>query len=197
MFKFHIRKLVSLGYISKRHDGLYALTPAGKEYTNRLDETTGRTIAQPKASMLLFVRSYRDGQEYVLAHCRRREPFRDFWGIASAPVLRGVPIREAAARECCKQTGLDAMFEVRGQHRVIDVTPDGDVLEDKIFIILTTEVDGCPPLHKWYGGESEWLTRAELLAKQKLFPTTGKIFEMFDGGVSFAEDTCVYDLSEY
>ncbi len=197
VFKFHVRKLVKLGYVVKQPDGLYVLTPIGKEYANRLDETTGRPIEQPKASMLMLVRSRHDGREYILAHRRTREPFRDFWGIASAPVLRGVPIAESAARELHKQTGLTAHFDVRGFYRVIDQTPDGAILEDKMFTLLIAELDGRSPVREWPGGESVWLTRDELLAKDKLFPITAGIFAMIDGKEMFREDVCRYASDLY
>ncbi len=193
VFKYHIRKLMSQGLIVKADDGLYELTAEGKEFANRLDERTGREIEQPKASMLLIVRS---GDKY-LAHRRTREPFYGFWGIASAPMLRGVPIREAAARELKKQTGIVAQFEIAGLQRVIDTRQNGTVLEDKLFTLLLADVAGEPVPHQWYGGESQWLTRTALLANDKLFATTAKTLDMVEHGKQFAEDVCVYANHEY
>ena len=39
-FKFHIRKLVKIGYIIKAEDGLYELTAEGKALASRLDRPT-------------------------------------------------------------------------------------------------------------------------------------------------------------
>lgn len=196
-FKFHIRKLVSLEYITKTPDGAYELTIKGKEFTNRLDEITGLQIPQPKASMLLLGRSQIGGTIYYLAHRRMREPYRDYWGIASAPVLRGVAIATAAKQEFRKQTGIDAEFHVASMARVIDRTHQGDVLEDKIFAVMLADIEGAPVPHEWHGGESVWLMREEVLAKTPLFPTTARMFDRLDQGVMFAEDICEYDVSEY
>lgn len=193
IFKYHLRTLVRQKYVVKADDGAYELTAEGKEFANRLDRRTGRELEQPKASMLLVVRS--EGK--YLAHKRTREPFRDFWGIASAPMLRGVPIRESAARELKKQTGLTAEFRTVGLQRVIDTRPNGTVLEDKLFCLLVADVAGCPAVHAWYGGESYWLTRAELLAKPRLFPTTKTSLDIVEQGETFSEAICVYDPSEY
>ena len=197
IFKYHLRKLVEIGYVIKANDGVYELTAEGKEFATRLDERTGRELLQPKASMLLVVRCIQDDTEYVLAHRRTREPFRDYWGIASAPVLRGVPIQVAASKELFKQTGIAADFSVVGMYRVIDTLTRGDVLEDKLFSLLVADVTGFPAPHKWYGGESRWMTQRELLAKQKLFPTTAKTLDMITTGIQFAEDVCVYQESDY
>lgn len=197
VFKFHIRKLISTGLIVKSDDGRYILTPAGKEFANRLDKHTGREIQQPKASMLFVVRAEVDGVVRYLAHRRMREPFWGYWGIASAPILRGVPTHEAAARELHKQSGIVAEFRVVGLHRVIDQTPGGDVLEDKLFSLLRADLDHMPDPHAWHGGESVWQTRDELLAHPRIFPTTAKTLDMIEGGVPFAEDACIYPLDKY
>lgn len=193
IFKYHLRTLVRQKYVVKADDGAYELTAEGKEFANRLDEGTGRELEQPKASMLLVVRS--EGK--YLAHRRTREPFWGFWGIASAPMLRGVPVRESAARELKKQTGLTAEFQVAGLQRLIDTRPNGTVLEDKLFTLLVADISGCPPAHSWYGGQSQWLTRGELLAKERLFPTTAKTLSMVEHGEPFAEEVCVYAPDEY
>ncbi len=196
-FKFHVRKLVSLGLIAKNAEGLYELTIKGKDFANRLDETTGRQIEQPKASILLLGRSVVDGVTYYLAHKRTREPYRNWWGIASAPVLRGVPLAASAAHAFRRQTGITADFHVASMARVIDKTHEGDVLEDKIFALMIADIEGVPKPHEWHGGESIWLTREQILQLSPLFPTTARTFDRLDQGVMFAEDICEYDASDY
>lgn len=196
-FKYHLATLMRKKLVFKAVDGMYELTAEGKEFANRIDESTGREIAGPKASMLLVVRSYRDGTTYYLAHRRTREPFRDYWGIASAPMLRGLPVRDSAARELRKQTGIVADFTVAGMQRLIDTLPNRVVLEDKLFTLLLADVDDLPPVHQWYGGESVWLTREELLSKDRLFRTTQVSLDMIEHGQSFSEEVCVYDKSDY
>ena len=196
-FKYHLAALIRKKLVVKAVDGVYELTAEGKEFTNRLDVRTGREIPAPKASMLLAVRSYTNGTEYFLAHKRTREPFRDYWGIASAPLLRGVPIRDAAARELKKQAGITVDFAVVGLQRVTDVLTNGTVLEDKLFTLLVADCVGLPATKPWYGGESTWLTRDELLAQPRLFPTTATSLDMIHHGITFNEQTCVYDKNNY
>lgn len=196
-FKFHLRKLADLGLLEKLPSGEYSLTASGKEYANRLDEKTGLEIAQPKASMLLLLIAQHGGETYYLAHCRQREPFRGFWGIASAPVLRGVSLGDAAASEVLKQTGIHATFSPKGLYRVIDTTDDGEVLEDKLFSLMVAHVDGLPTPHEWHGGDSVWLSRNELLAKSPLFPITERVLTMVETDERFVEEVCVYDRDQY
>lgn len=197
-FKFHLRKLTALGLIQKTNDGLYELTARGKEFANRLDETTGKEIMQPKSSMLLVVRTTSaDGEQLYLAHQRTREPFYGFWGIGSAPVLRGVPLGESAMSELEKQTGIRAEFHVAGAIRVIDKDTRGSILEDKLFSVMVADVPTPQESHDWHGGKSVWLTRSVLLASERLFPTTERTLDFVDSGDTFAETVCVYNDNEY
>ncbi len=197
IFKYHLRKLVRAKYVIKAHDGMYELSAEGKELANRMCETTGREIEQPKSSMLMVLRCNKDDKTYYLAHQRKREPFRDFWGIASAPVLRGVPVRESAAREVAKQTGLHVNFHIQGSFRVIDTKRNGDVLEDKLFMLMYADLANCQTPHEWYGGVSRWMTRAELLAQDRLFPTTEATLDMIEQNETFREAVCAYRDDEY
>lgn len=194
IFKFHVSKLRRLNMVVKMDDGLYELTAEGKSYISRLDPTSGRQIEQPKSSMLMLVTC---GDEYILAHQRTREPFNGFWGIASAPVLRGIELNESARRELNKQTGINADFKVVGFYRVIDKNQRGTILEDKIFAIMHAELSNMPHPTGWHGGLSQWMTRGELLKKDRLFPTTQTLFEMLGRNDVFDESSYVYRENEY
>lgn len=196
-FKYHLQTLVRKRLVQKDADGLYELTAEGKEFANRLNEQTGYEIAGPKASLLLLVRSQRQGVTQYLAHQRKREPFYDFWGIASAPVVRGVPLAEAAAREVLKQTGIVTEFTVIGAQRLIDTLANGTVLEDKLFSLLVADVPDCPAPHDWHGGISTWMTREQLLSQERLFPTTERTLDMVERDEVIAEDICVYSAEDY
>ncbi len=58
--KFHIKRLVELGYIEK-HRTKYRLSIKGKEYANKLDTEAGVIERQPKVAVMLrryFVRCF-------------------------------------------------------------------------------------------------------------------------------------------
>lgn len=193
VFKYHIKVLLHKGFLVKATDGQYELTAEGKEFTSRLDVGTRRPVEQPKSSMLMVVRS----GDKILAHKRTRQPFNGFWGIASAPVLRGVPLAHSAAAELQKQTGLIADFTVVGSYRVIDKNKRGIILEDKIFSVMLAELPYAPVVKEWTGGISEWMTIEELLSKDKLFPSTAPVLKMIAEKQFFGEEVCLYDSHEY
>lgn len=197
VFKYHIKKLMSMKYVLKMDDGLYELSVEGKEFANRLDERTGRSIEQPKPSMLMVVSCRQDNGRYFLAHQRTREPYRGFWGIASAPLLRGVPASESASRELMKQTGIDAQFDVVGTFRVIDKNTRGHILEDKLFSVMHANLTHKIEPNSWTGGIGMWMTRDELLAQEKLFPITADVLDMISHKHTFRESVCVYSDDQY
>lgn len=197
VFKFHVRKLQSLGLITKQASGNYSLSAVGKEFANRLDEESGELLKQPKPSIIMVVRSKKRGETYFLSQKRLREPFRNFWGVISAPIIAGQSVLDIAASELLKQTGIRADFVVRGSVRVIDYDDKDILLEDKLFTILTADIEDCPPPHAWYSGESMWTTRAELLARKPVFPMTSQILEFIDSDDVFLELTHHYDSADY
>ena len=196
-FKFHVRKLMTVDLIVKLPDGRYALTPAGKEYANRLDAVSGKELSSPKSSMLFVVTSASGPELKYLLHERQREPFYGFWGFASGPLARGVSIYETSSNEFSKQTGLDANFEVFGVIRAIDQTPAGATLEDKMFSIMTAEIDDYPSARPWQGGCFEWLTEEQLLQKDPLFANTTDVLLSVRSNQTFTEKTTIYQVNEY
>jgi len=192
IFKFHIKKLQLQHYVIKAEDGLYELTAEGKEYASNLD-MRGTEIAQPRSSMLMIVRY----GKRIIGHRRDREPYNQFWGIASAPLLRGVPAVISAHREFEKQVGISAEFRVHGVFRVIDKDERGKILEDKLFSVMVADVDKMSEPHSWYGGFSQWMDVDDLLSKKRLFPTTRATLEMIERGETFREQICVYRDDEY
>ena len=64
--KFHIKRLVALGYVTKTADG-YVLSIKGKEYANKLDTDAGVIERQPKVAVLLVVeRQHHKEKQYLL-----------------------------------------------------------------------------------------------------------------------------------
>lgn len=196
-YKFHLRRLAALGYVSKTEDGIYELTPTGKSYANRLNTETGLAKLDPKASMLLIITAVRDDVVYYLVQRRARQPFYDYYGIASAPVEVGISVVDTATAECKKQTGMQLGFVQKGYLRVIDRDTKGDVLEDKFFALMAAEAPSLLELSSWSGGDSQWCTKSEMLALEPLFASTEITLEMISSGKYYAEYTCVYDENHF
>lgn len=83
--KFHIKRLVALGYVTKTADG-YMLSIKGKEYANKLDTDAGVIERQPKVAVLLVIERQHHGEKQYLLQQRLKHPYYGFWGAPTGKV---------------------------------------------------------------------------------------------------------------
>src|SRR5690606_35398633 len=115
-FNFHIKKLVSSQLIEKSESS-YQLTPAGKEYANRLDTDENVIEKQPKVSVALIIERAHEGQAEYLVQQRLKHPCCGFWGRLGGKVRWGESFEEAAKRALKEDTGLDGEFTFKSVFR--------------------------------------------------------------------------------
>lgn len=188
VFKFHVRYLVEQGIIAKQIDGTYILTTTGKEVANNLNESAQKQLKQPKVSLLLVLsRQAAKGTEYLMQK-RLRQPFYGYWGLLSGPAQWGDDFVTTAAHELHKQTGLAADLQVRTFLRQRDYTPANELLEDKLFVVLTAELQHQAP-HVWEHGENAWMTLEKLREQPHYFSLT-------EQAVQAAQTTQFADLTQ-
>lgn len=198
-FKFHLRKLVSLKYVSKLVTGQYTLTPRGKEFANNLDESSFVIQKQPKLSVLLVVtRLAADGQTLYLFQKRMRNPYYGFWGNIGGPVLWNEEFETTAERELKKQTGLTASFSVKSFYRKKDYDMKTDtMLEDKLFVILEADQIRGELANTWPHGVNQWMTEEELMQQEKYFKSSNEIIDMVRESRVYTSQSVSYDIHEY
>lgn len=199
VFKFHLRKVVALGYVEKRPSGDYHLTAKGKEFANNLDDTKLSVQKQPKLSVLLVVtKQSDDGTELFLVQKRLRRPFLGFWGCISGPVQWGEEAEETAEKELKKQTGLGGSFEVQSFYRKRDYETGSDtLLEDKLFFIVSVSDIQGELSNEWGGGLNEWMTVDELSRQKDRFDSSLDAIEILQTGSTYISQKAYYDLAEY
>ena len=198
-FKFHLRKLVKLGYVVKLEKGEYQLTALGKEYANNLNEKQRAVEKQPKLSILMIVaRQNGEGETTYLLQRRQRNPFYSYWSEIHGRAERGESFEATAQRQLKRQTGLDAKFEVHSFRRVRDYDANEEsLLEDKLFVVLkATEISG-DLTNDYDGGTNSWLTLAEIRQQDKVFATTLAIIENLVNGEFFTSQDLTYNLEDY
>ena len=184
VFKFHLRKLVQLGYIEKLPDGRYCLSPKGKEFANNLDSSERKVQKQPKLSVMLVVSQLSaTGEPVYLLHRRKRHPYFGFWGHMSGPIQWGETPEATAARELQKQTGLSADFTIEAFYRQRDYNSEATptLFEDKLFVILRAQIIQGTLTNTWNGGTSEWMTLADIERQDKVFTSTSEVATLAAG----------------
>lgn len=157
-FKFHIKKLVEVGYV-ERVDRLYQLTTNGKEYANKIDTDAGVLERQPKSAVILVIeREAGNAKEYLVQE-RLKHPYFGFWGFPSGKIRWGESIVDTAMRELTEETGLEGNFIHSGVYHERDIRPGTkEVIEDKIFHIMFCNDAHGTLLANFEGGRNAWRT---------------------------------------
>lgn len=196
-FNFHIKKLIDSKLIQKIEDA-YQLSPKGKEYANRMDTDENEIEKQPKVSVALVVERMKDGRREFLAQQRLKQPYYGFWGRLGGKVRWGESFEEAAKRELKEETNLDADFTFQLIFRKRDYDTDSDsLLEDKVFVIMTTRHATGELMEDFEGGHNAWLTQDEFIAKEKTFESARDFIDLVDNNVSYHAQDYRYDKHEY
>jgi ADP-ribose pyrophosphatase YjhB (NUDIX family) len=198
-FKFHLRKVIDLGYVEKQPASDYHLTASGKEFANNLDDTKRTVQKQPKLSVLIVATKQREnGDKLFLAQKRLRRPFLGFWGCLSGPVQWGEEAEETAERELKKQTGLAGSFTVRSFFRKRDYRTDsGELLEDKLFFVIeVTNITGDLS-NEWNGGFNQWMTADEFSKQENRFESSLDAIEILQINKAYISKKAYYEIEEY
>lgn len=198
-FKFHLRKLVSLGYVAKADDGSYQLTARGKEYANNLNEQQRMAEKQPKVSVLVVVANTdSDGQVRYLLQKRARKPFYGYWCEIHGRVQWGESFEATAKRQLKRQAGLDAEFKVVAFRRVRDLGAENEqLLEDKLFVIMRAVNMSGSLTNDYAGGTNAWLTIDELRTQMKVFASTLAIIKESELSHFYTAQDLYYSLEDY
>lgn len=194
-FKFHIKRLVEIGYVEKSESG-YTLTRKGKEYANRLDTDKNTIEKQPKLSVVLVIEN--DKGEFLQQE-RLKQPYYGFWGFPTGKIGWGEKTVEAGARELMEETGLTADLRVSGVFHKIDYEKSTNkLLEDKYFVIIHGTNPRGTLLEDMEGHHNEWLAHEKVLAKEKVFESIVDAAEIARAdGYEMVEKEYYYDAEEY
>lgn len=194
-FKFHIGRLVELGYVEKK-ESKYTLSIKGKEYSNRLDTEKREVEKQPKISVALIIEN---NDDKILSQQRLKQPFYGYWGRPTGKVSWGETLLETAARELMEEAGITADLRVAGFYHKMDYTEDeGKLLEDKIFCLVHGTNPQGTLIADMEGHHNEWLSYEELLAKEKVFESIPEITSLArKSDIGFIEKKYFYKQEDY
>lgn len=193
---FHVKKLIDVGYIQRDEDAGYSLTRAGKEYANRMDTDDNVIEKQPKLSVALIIEN-EDGD--FLAQRRLKQPYYGFWGRPTGKIKWGETFLAAAERELMEETGLSATLSVAGFYHKMDFDKEsGDMLEDKLFVLIYGHSPVGELIIDAEGHHNEWLSDKELPTRGKMFESVPEITKIArKKTTNFMEERYHYEQDEY
>lgn len=197
-FNFHITRLVQLGLVEKAARGKYRLTPAGKEYANRLDTDNNTVERQPKVAVLIGLTRRHNGHPEYLFQERRKNPYYGFWGLPSGKIRWGETLVNAAAREAREETGLEADFTITSAyHELVRSEETNHIIEDKIFFTARGENVRGELIADFEGGHNEWRTMADVLSEKKKYSTFETEVGQLNAKTWLLEQRVTYSKQEF
>lgn len=196
--KFHIKRLVALGYVTKIADG-YVLSIKGKEYANKLDTDAGVIERQPKVAVLLVVERQHHNEKQYLLQQRLKHPYYGFWGAPTGKVRWAESVIGAAARELAEETGLHGTFVHRGvYHERVRHSQTNEIVEDKLFHLMFCDAVSGTMIEEFEGGKNAWRTREEMESEPKKYKSfMHEMTACIDGHGELTEVIYEYDATEF
>lgn len=193
-FKFHINRLIEIGYVKKVSHGTYTLTQKGKEYANKLDTDQNSIERQPKSAVILVLQK----GDTLLVQERLKHPYFGFWGFPGGKIRWGETIIEAGERELLEETGLRTTLSYRGVYHehVID-KESKELLEDKIFHVLHGVIENNTLKETFEGGRNAWLRIDEINKLTKKYVSFDLEKQVGLGEIEFVEKTQYYSKQEF
>ncbi len=173
LFMYHLGKLIQQGTIEKS-EGIYTLTPAGKQLIDQLSSIDLKPRIQPKVLTDIICRN--EAGEWLLFQ-RSREPFRGMIGFPSGKIHLGESMLEAATRELQSQTGYIATLLHYGNAYM--TTYQNNVLNQHVLThVFLGEITGGEKLEKNHLGHCFWAKLDQLdLHQPQYFPGLAVLVE--------------------
>jgi len=112
LFTYHLKKVVSAGYVTKLEDGEYALTPEGRRVGKGALKKQSRMIDRAYSVLLLAIQREEDGA--WLLYRRQTHPLLGLTGYMHAQPVVDKSVTVTATQVCLQETGLSAEFSVHG-----------------------------------------------------------------------------------
>jgi len=127
-----------------------------------------------------------------------KHPFFGFYGYPGGKIRWGETILQAAARELDEETGLAATMTYRGvYHEHIASKETGEILEDKIFHIVSATSPTKKLIEQFEGGRNSWMTVENLQSLDKKYLSTDIETNIGLGKESFVEKVQVYTKEDF
>lgn len=112
LFTYHLKKVVSAGFVAKNQDGTYALTPEGRRIGIDAFKDSHMGIDRAYSTLFMVVRRKSDGAWLLFR--RKTHPLFGLVGLLGSVPNASEKSLETASKVTLQKTGLQAEFTVVG-----------------------------------------------------------------------------------
>lgn len=112
LFTYHLKKVVSAGYVSKKEDGRYSLTAEGRRLGIRV-LSDFQTLADRAHSVVFLVIRRKSDSAWML-YRRKIQPLVNRVGFMHVTPSPDESVLETASKLCAERTGLSCDFKPLG-----------------------------------------------------------------------------------
>jgi 8-oxo-dGTP pyrophosphatase MutT (NUDIX family) len=163
-FSYHLKQAVKNGLVEKTTEKVYLLTEYGKKTALQFDTQTQVLQYSQRVSVQLVAQV---DQKYWIQH-RQIEPYYGVWEFPTMKVKFGERPIHTVERLLSEEGGITGNPEFCGINHKIERTTEGSILDDKYLLIFRIGNISSELSSTFEGGTNHWLTKSELLKKDKL-----------------------------
>lgn len=181
LFTYHLKKVVSAGYVAKGEDGLYALTPEGRRLGTRVLQKQ-QTLVDGAASVLFLVIRRNEDNQWLL-YRRNVHPLLGKTGFMHCAPDYENSITDTAKIKCLERTGVTGDFKPLGggYFRVFD----GENLESFThFTLMVCENAAGTLVQNDEHAEYYWSDEPEF-SESLMLPNMPTLVEYYQAGKTF------------
>ncbi|MDB5186581.1 MAG: hypothetical protein JWM07_53 [Candidatus Saccharibacteria bacterium] len=169
IFSYHLKLLVADHYAIKNEDGLYSLSPKGKDHIVHRYENP---LYQAHSIFLIAIRR---GDEWLMRE-RLIQPLLGMSGFIHGEPVAGEPLLETAMRRLQVKTGMDVPLSIHSSG-LIRISHGGIMESFSHAIILTADTNESLIIQKDETGRNYWLPSVEL-QKANILPSCPDIISL-------------------
>ncbi len=160
-FSYHLRQVIKKGWVEKSGKK-YVLSSVGKKLALQVNPQEYELSQPQRVSVLLVIQ---DDDNYLIQQ-RLSEPFYGVWEFPTARIPFGVQAQQFAEELLKQETGIITKLQFCGVNQKVE-TKNKAFFDDKYYLVFKGLKEGGEMLLNFPGGKNFWLTKQELLAKEK------------------------------
>jgi hypothetical protein len=181
LFDYHLKAVVSGGYVEKGEDGLYRLTTEGRRLGIRAFQKQQETADRAESILFLVIRNKPSGD--WLMYRRSIHPLLGKVGFMHAVPKLDLSLSEAANIECLAKTGLKCDFHALGSGYF--KTYEGQNLESYVnFTLMVSETAQGELIQNHERAEYFWVSDPDFGAPE-MIPNMKVLSDAYSNGKPF------------